>query len=156
MPEPVGDLVNGAIRLEASQVPEASFEWLRALFHEAWNRVPSPGCHSSPHFMDSYDPRIILFRDGIPGVRHGGHLMQMPIDFLAAMPRELAVLAVVHELAHVSWYAEGEPQHWRLHDAGPASYNASERLVDGRLLDWGFCKEELDAADQWLASHSVQ
>jgi hypothetical protein len=173
MSERAGDLVHGAIRLESDQVPEVSVVWFRELFHEAWDLVPGeyqmqleaywrgriapPNCYKSPLFKDSYDPRIILLRhDGLPGVNHGGHLVFMPLGRLMVMPRKVAVLAVTHELVHISFHAEGEPQHWRLNGAGPTNYNASERLVDERLLDWGFSKAELDAADRWLADHGLQ
>jgi hypothetical protein len=173
MAKRAGDLVNGAIALESDRIPEVSIEWFRALFQEAWDRVPGEhrlqleaywrgriaplGCHDSPFFKDSYNPRIILFRDdNLPGVNHGGHSVFIPLGRLMAMPRELAVFAVTHELVHVSFYAEGEPHHWRLNGAGPANYNASEGLVDARLLDWGFNKEELDAVDKWLADQGLQ
>jgi hypothetical protein len=172
MLERVGELVNGAIRLETDQVPEEGIEWFRTLFQEAWDRVPGdcrlrleaywrgrvapPGCEKSPFFKQCYNPRIILFLDDRhPGVNHGGHLVFMPLGTLRSMPRELAVLALTHELCHVSLCMDGEPQHWRLNCVGPTNYNASERLVDARLLAWGFSKGELDAGNKWLADHGI-
>lgn len=62
---------------------------------------------------------------------------------------------MTHELAHVTYFAEGESNHWP-DTPNSIAYNAAEHLVDDRLLKWAFSRQELRDLDAFLAARGIQ
>jgi hypothetical protein len=168
----VGSLLNGAIQLESDGVAGEGMRAFVRLFEVAWSRIPlqyqilienywrgrvvPEDCREKPDTNKQYDPKISVYDDtrrhheGAPRVFEDGHVILFPAQLLADMGEELAVVAVTHELAHVSFCATSEPNHWPDHKTAE-TYDAAEHLVDKRLVEWGFAQHTLDKLDFWMA-----
>jgi hypothetical protein len=162
---PARIIANGAIRLESDRVPTKLMEEFCRLFDQAWGLLPPDHqaevtrywrgavapecCRQKPNVKDHYDPHVKAHALwGVPKVQMDGQALLFPIVALLDMGEELAVVAIAHELAHVTFYIEGEPNHWpNMRD--PVAYAAAEQLVDERLCDWGINAETLRMLDQW-------
>ena len=172
-----GELADGAIRLESERVSDEQVREFRKLFDAAWVRVISEhrglikgywrgcvapeDCRHKANVKELYDPHILFYGEtayyagkASPKAMLDGHVLLFPAKFLERLGDSLAVVAIAHELAHVSFHAESEPNHWpdTIH---PAAYNAAESLVDARLLAWGFEKENMDSLDAWLMKEGI-
>ena len=163
---PAGHLAAGAIRLVNDRVPAALMEQFCRLFERAWAIMPpdiqsevagywwgtvAPECcRAKRNVRDRYDAQVSVGPEwGVPKANEDGHVLYFPIPSLLDMGERLAILAIAHELAHVTYYATGEPNHWP--DArNPYAYAEAERLVDERLLSWGAEQEQLQRLDGWL------
>jgi hypothetical protein len=161
-----GYLENGAIRLMSDRVPPEILDEFRRLFGcglacvppdslacimEYWRKATAPKCcQGKPHVKSQYDPQVRVGASwGVPKATCDGHDLYFPIHALADIGEELAVVAIAHELAHVTFYASGEPNHWQ-DTSDPAAYAVAERLVDARLLEWNTGEGVLRRLDQWL------
>jgi hypothetical protein len=165
--------MNGATRLESDGASEEQVSLFMFLWESAQTRVPVTSWDAVAHYWRGrmapeacrhqasvkslYDPHLTLFRETIDDESAGpktmleGHVIVFPARFMDGLGTGSGVVAIAHELAHVTYYAEAEPNHWT-ETTNPAGYNRSEQLVDARLLDWGFTQAELDRVDTFLAS----
>jgi hypothetical protein len=172
----VGELVDGAIRLESEQVSDEQVRKFRELFDAAWTRVMSDhqglvarywrqcvapeDCRQKVNVNERYDPHVLFYAESAfdlkasPRAMLDGHVLLFPAKFLETLGDSLAIVAIAHELAHVTFHAESEPNHWP-DTRNPAIYNAAERLVDARLLAWGFQRESLEALDACLVKKGI-
>jgi hypothetical protein len=162
-----GDLENGAIRLISHSLPPHILDEFRRLFGRGfaclrpenqadikgyWRKATAPErCRGMPNVKEQYDPNVTVRPSwGVPKTSLDGHFLYFPIPALADMGEELAVVAIAHELAHVTFFASGEPNHWPdTHNR--VAYAEAERLVDARLLEWNIQEGVLRRLDQWLA-----
>src|SRR5438067_2249857 len=129
----VCDLVNGVTHLVSQKASHQQFVWFLSLWESAWNRVPAASkrviekywreglapesCRRKPNVKERYDPHVCLYKEtqydenAAPGITLEGHAISFPMQFMESLRRDHAVVAIAHELAHVSFYAEAEPNH---------------------------------------------
>jgi hypothetical protein len=168
-------LANGSIRLQCSGVTEEHRRWFIDVFQKAWARIPQvdrhfiaeywrsrsapPTCADPDHPTYEYDTKILLTNaSALPRVWYEGHRVNMSALVLKELGDQFAEEAVLHELAHVFWYASCEPHHWidRAADRGAkrVADETAERLVTAKLLEWGINQSELLARrDRWEREH---
>jgi hypothetical protein len=177
MAKHVGDLMNGAIPLESDRATDEHVTSFWGIWDAALSRIPADylrviegywrgrvapeTCRHKPNVKPEYKPHVTLYdeaRDGGKGVSKtllDGHVLTFPVRLLEQMGREFAVLSVAHELAHVTFYAEAEPNHWP-DSRDDAAYVAAEGLVDARLVGWGFDQTMIVALDAWMLECGYQ
>ena len=172
----VCDLMNGAMRLESDNASEEQVASFQRLWEAALTRVPRrfsvalerywrervapDSCRQRANARNVYDPHVTLYRETVgdegaaPKAMLDGHVICFPATFLDDLGAALTVVAIAHELAHVSFAAEGEPNHWP-DSTNAAASNVAERLVDALLLEWGFSQQELDELDAFLYDRGI-
>jgi hypothetical protein len=172
----VCDLMNGATRLESDKASEEQVSSFLLLWEVSLTRVPTPfkdtierywrervvpeSCRQKANVKSVYDPHITLYREMVgdegaaPKVMLDGHVIGFPATFLDDLGADLTVVAIAHELAHVSFMAQAEPHHWP-DSTNSADSNGAERLVDARLLEWGLSQQELNNVDAFLAARGI-
>jgi hypothetical protein len=156
-----GDVGNGAIRLMNDRLPGRIVDDFRRLFGRGmayvpgnsrsdittyWRKATAPeGCQGKPNAKTHYDPHVKV--DAWWGVpKTDGHVLYFPIPALVDMGEESAIVAIAHELAHVTFYAAGEPNHWPAPDdvGAYAEAEAVDRgLKEGQFRGLGAGRREL-------------
>jgi hypothetical protein len=170
------ELMNGATRLQSDRATDEQGVFFLSLWKSAlarvhvefrdmieryWRGPRAPEtCRTKANVNDEYDPRITLCQEtqddegAAPQVTLDGHGITFPARFMDELRRDCGVVAIVHELAHVSFNAEAEANHWPS-SKSDATINAAERFVDARLLARGLTQQELDVVDAFLASRAI-
>ncbi|MHB1421916.1 MAG: hypothetical protein ACYC3I_01720 [Gemmataceae bacterium] len=143
---------NDALPIDYLRVDQDKIKWIAGRFISAWGRIPQPvrllfeqywrtkaiprNCIRSGEPKE-YHPHLLLHAEiGSPAVRYEGLVVSLPVPTLEHMGNDMADMAIAHELAHVSFYASGEPNHWARTE-NPLAYHAAEAMVHDRLLVWG-------------------
>lgn len=127
---------------------------LAVLFDQAWNQIPeryrelimtywqgrlAPAeCRSMLNVREPYDTRITLYPNReLPRTMSDGHSLLFYAPTFEELGDSLSVIAIAHELAHVTFYAEGEPNHWPNQRTEQTDQGAEE-LVDRLVREWGW------------------
>ncbi len=80
----------------------------------------------------------------LPACNREGHALLFSVDTLKDMGDALAVKAILHEIAHVVLYAQGDADHLcNENRPGNFIYQAAETGVDRLLLSWGVDQSDL-------------
>jgi hypothetical protein len=163
--------LRGGIRLECIRVSDQAGDHFVRLWDRAWDKLlPSAqdrierywasrqaplGCRHKANAKPLYDSHVFLYFPG-PGlltVQSDGHLLCMCWPTLEDMGDEIATVAILHELAHVNYYASSEPNHWPDHQTAETRA-ACEHLVNQLLREWGVDQTTvLRWKDEWSERH---
>jgi hypothetical protein len=171
-----GYLGDGSILLDSHNVSKAEIEKTSAFFERALLRIPvdergvitdywrsrsSPKeCFPSSQTPPAYKTSVVLTNFvTLPRVWDEGHRVNLSASVLCEMGDEFAIQAILHELAHVYFYARCEPNHWIAADASAETKKKAdaiaECLVTDKMRSWGTDQTALLRwRDGWEAQHS--
>lgn len=138
-------VADGAIKIVPLQGTLSDVTEFVRLFDSAWDQIPREDrIRIGTYWRSSneFTPAIHLWADvSLPRVWNNGHHAHFSMLVLREMHEPFSVQAIMHELAHVFFYAAGEPNHWVETGADKqAKAKASqvcEELVNQKLKEWG-------------------
>ena len=168
-------LANGSIRLDPHEVSSVEVEKITALFERAllrillddriiiteyWRSRTAPrACSHKSQTPAQYATSVFLNnRPALPRVYNDGHRLNLSANVFHEMGDEFAIKAILHELAHVFFYAKCEPNHWVDGNADMKAKEianiSAECLVDFQIRLWGSDQTDLlKWRDRWEAAH---